>query len=164
LDRFRTYSQPWCPQLLHQVSGSSSLRHPAQSLEPNFLFTVPAWTTGPPQFPQLRHCGVLLVGTLPLLKLFRPSLAESWLRMQQHPQVYRSSVRSKLTLSNYLTSWLSRQVLLLSSQAAVPLSRTALALLSSWIRSRTVSFFLSRDSGASSGMHATPVSTASIHL
>jgi len=120
------------------------LRHPAQSLELNFLFTVPDSTTGPPRFPQSRHCDVHRVGTLPLSW---PS-PHPWFevrfdirfRMRQHPRVSRFSVRSRLTPSNCLTSWLSRQVLLRTTQAAIPLSRTALALHSSWGRTRTVSF------------------------
>jgi len=132
---------PSAPQILRQVSGSSSLRHPAQSLELNFLFTVPAWTTGPSRFPQSRHCGVLPFSTLHLSTPISPHpWGEVWLRMRQHPRVYRFSVRSRLTPSSCLTSWLSRQVLLRSCQAAVPLSRTALALHSSWLHSRTVSF------------------------
>ena len=41
-----------------------------------------------------------------------PSLGRGPLWMRQHPRVYRFSVRSTLTLSNGLTSWLSRQDLL----------------------------------------------------
>jgi len=41
------YGQPGRPTILRLVSGSSSHRHPAQSLELNFLFTVPVSTTGP---------------------------------------------------------------------------------------------------------------------
>jgi len=74
----------------------------------------------------------------------RPLSHHPWfevrLRMSQHPRVYRFPVRSRLAPSNYLTSWLSRQVLVRSCQAAVPLSRTALDLHSSWPRTRTVSF------------------------
>jgi len=42
LERFRKHGQPWRPVHLHQVSSSSSRRHPAQLLEPNSIFAVPA--------------------------------------------------------------------------------------------------------------------------
>jgi len=94
----------------------------------------PVRTTGPPRFPQSRHCDVRYGGTHPCL-LSPPS--HPWddiqLWMRQHPRVYRFSVRSRLTPSNGLTSWLSRQVPVRFFQAAFPLSRTALALHSSWI-------------------------------
>jgi len=102
--------QPWRPLTLHQVSGLSSRRHPSQSLESNFLFAVPAWTTGPPRFSGetlLRAYGVH--ASLPLLG-HSTIPGRSALRMRQHPRVYRFPERSRLTPSNCLTSWLSRQV------------------------------------------------------
>jgi len=117
-------------------------RHPSHSRERTFLFTVPAWTSRPVSFLLSRDpavcSGYAYDPCLRTLDIF-PDV-KGLLRMRQHPRVYRFSVRSKLTLSNSLTSWLSRQVLLPTIQAAVPLSRTALALHSSWVGNMTVSF------------------------
>jgi len=90
-----------------RFSSSSSLRHPAQSLEPNFLFTVPASTTGPSRFPQSRPCGVLWYARFPCFRRIRtipdPTIS---LGRNSAPESVASRCGSRLTLSNNLTSWL----------------------------------------------------------
>jgi len=95
-------------QHLHQVSGSSSRRHPAQSLELNSLFTVPARTTG--RLVSRRDTVACFGLHASLSVATSPIPGRRLLRMRQHPRVYRFSVRSRLTPSSCLTSWLSRQV------------------------------------------------------
>jgi len=58
-----------------------------------------------------------------------------------------------------LTSWLSRQVPLPSTHAAVPLSRNALAPHGSWGCTGTVSFSSVETLRRDSGLHATPAGT-----
>lgn len=160
--------QPWRPQHLRQVSGSSFsgilLNLLSRTLSSQFLIRPPAR----PDFLSRDTATCIRVARFPCRCVLVPSLVrarfEFRFRMRQHPRVYRFSERSRLTPSNCLTSWLSRQVLLPTSQAASPLSRTALALLSSWGRTRTVSFYFSRDSGAYSGLHATPAGKTSTHF
>jgi hypothetical protein len=101
---------PGARNFLRQVSSSSSHRHPAQSLEPNFLFTVPASTTGPSRFPQSRPCGVLRFARFPCLYASPHPWFEVSLGRDSAPESFASRCGSRLAPSNCLTSWLKRQV------------------------------------------------------
>jgi len=132
--------QPWRPLTLHQVSGSSSRRHPSQSLEPNFLFTAPARTTGPSRFCRRDTVACLWHARFPAVawplhhpwwKCAEDAAAPPSLSLPGAVEAHAFELPDVLAFTSGPAA---------STQAAGPLSRTALALHSSWGRTRTVSF------------------------
>jgi len=162
LERFRKHGQPWRPVHLRQVSSSSSRRHPAQLLEPNFLIAVPAWTTGPSRYRR---------DTVACLWPARfPVAAPS--PIPGRSAVVDATASPSLSLLGAVEAHavdLPDVLALTSGPVAVCPGRRS-ALTDSSCPSQFLDphqdclFFLSRDSAASSGVHATPVSTASTHL
>jgi hypothetical protein len=114
---------------------------PAQSLERNFLFTVPCLDHRPVSFSSVetlrrtsgQHASPVLTNSIPSLvqSPAQDVTAPPSLSLLGAVEAHAFELPDVLALTSGP---------LASTQAAVPLSRTALALLSSWLRTRTVSF------------------------
>jgi len=118
LERFPHVDQPWRSHI-----PAPSLRLVIPGAFDGFSLRRSWYDHRPASIILSRDTGVRL----------RDTHVPCYLGCNSNPRGYRFPVRSRLTPSSGLTSWLSRQVLVQTLQAACPLSRTALALHSSWI-------------------------------